>query len=166
LPFDDNYMTASVRCPHQLLSGQIAPDSDSYKSSGRCASIDHKDILKPHGIYWPTILKLQPKPYQHLNVHGCWQIAQGRCQKFRKCGRATAPGQPIQLDQVRYFFAKQHLGAANEGALVGGSSDLANDLGNLLRSLAIVSKYQKVTPAAGLPGPQESALQELTVAMR
>ena len=34
-----------------------------------------KDILKPHGVYWPTMLMAAGLPlYRHLNVHGYWTV--------------------------------------------------------------------------------------------
>jgi methionyl-tRNA synthetase len=32
-----------------------------------------KDILKPHAVFWSTMLKAAGLPlFQHLNVHGYW----------------------------------------------------------------------------------------------
>src|SRR2546422_7793860 len=33
------------------------------------------DIVKPHAIYWPCMLKAAGLPlYRHLNVHGYWTL--------------------------------------------------------------------------------------------
>jgi methionyl-tRNA synthetase len=41
-----------------------------------------KDILKPHGIYWPTMLQAAGIPlYRHLNVHGYWLVDEAKMSK-------------------------------------------------------------------------------------
>ena len=41
-----------------------------------------KDILKPHGIFWPTKLMAAGHPlYRQLNVHGYWLIKYSKMSK-------------------------------------------------------------------------------------
>ena len=144
LPFDDNYVTyVWFDALINYLSGLDTPMLLLYQKFWPvCQHLIAKDILKPHGIYWPTILKAAGlEPYQHLNVHGYWQIGQGKMSK--SLGNVVEPQRLVSqygLDQVRYFFLREMVygldAVFNEDALVGRiNSDLANDLGNLFRAV-------------------------------
>lgn len=117
-----------------------------------------KDIVKPHGVFWPTMLKAAGLPiYKHLNVHGYWLIDGNKMSKSR--GNVV---RPLDLqakygnDAFRYFLLRDMTfgldASFNEVALAERiNSDLANDLGNLLnRTLGMLSKYRAgIVPAPG-----------------
>ena len=117
-----------------------------------------KDIVKPHGVFWPTILKAAGLPlYEHLNVHGYWLSDERKMSK--SIGNVIRPldlQQKYGNDAFRYFLLRDMTfgldASFHEQALAERiNADLANDLGNLLnRTLGMLEKYRggKV-PAAG-----------------
>jgi methionyl-tRNA synthetase len=157
LPFDQDYVTyVWFDALLNYVSALGYPDGALYKKFW--PSVQHiiaKDILKPHGIYWPTILKAAGLPiYQHLNVHGYWNVDDSKMSK--SLGNVVEPLQLKNiygLDAFRFFLMRDMVfgldSSFNQEALVKRiNSDLANDLGNLFsRVLAMAHKYfQGVVP--------------------
>jgi len=162
LPFDERYV-AYVWFDALLnyLTGLNYPDGPDYPKFWPVVQhLIAKDILKPHAIYWPIMLKAAGlDPFRHLNVHGYWQMAAGKMSK--SLGNVVEPrtlAAVYGVDQMRYFFLREMVygldGTFSEEALrTRINADLANDLGNLLaRSLGMAFKYRKgVVPAPGVP---------------
>ncbi len=163
LPFDTRYVTyVWFDALINYISAQDYPDGEGYRKYWPV--VQHtiaKDILKPHGIYWPTILKAAGIPmYQHLNVHGYWKIDEGKMSKSR--GTVVRPLDMVPLyglDAFRYFLLREMVFGLDsnfsETALVQRiNADLANDLGNLFsRTLAMTARYfdGKVPPFGSEP---------------
>jgi methionyl-tRNA synthetase len=172
LPFDERYVTyVWFDALINYLTGPGFPDGPEFARFW--PGVQHliaKDILKPHGIYWPTMLRAAGiEPFQHLNVHGYWQMAQGKMSK--SLGNVIEPHYLVErygLDQVRYFFLREMVfgldAQFSEEALAARiNADLANDLGNLFaRSLGMAFKYRKgVVPP---PGPPDALDEEVVLA--
>lgn len=160
LPFDAEYVTyVWFDALINYITGLDYPDGERFGQFWPvCQHLIAKDILKPHGIYWPTMLKSAGiPPYQHLNVHGYWIVSESKMSKSR--GNIVKPldlKDKYGLDAFRYFLLREMPFGLdsnfNETALVGRiNADLANDLGNLVsRTLAMAERFrQGEIPRAG-----------------
>src|SRR5210317_132743 len=176
LPFDDDFVTyVWFDALINYLTGIGYPDSEEFSRYWETAEhIIAKDILKPHAIYWPTMIKaIGLTPYKRLHVHGYWNINDAKMSK--SIGNVVRPEtlrQDFGVDAVRYFLMREmsfglDASFSDHGIIARQNSDLANDLGNLFsRSLTMINKFAKGTvPAPADLEPQDRALAEAVVNM-
>jgi len=151
LPFDRDYVTyVWFDALINYLSGIGYPEDPSWeKYWQRAHHFIAKDILKPHAIYWPIMLKaLGLPPYRKLYVHGYWLMH--RVKMSKSLGNVIDPlylSQSFGRDALRYFlFREMAFGYDAEFSLeqfiLRYNSDLANDYGNLIfRTLNLLEKH-------------------------
>jgi len=165
LPFDDRYVTyVWFDALINYVSALDYPDGELFRTLWPVAQhLIGKDIVKPHGVYWPTMLHAAGIPiYRHLNVHGYWLVDEAKMSKSR--GRTLSPldlAGKYGLDALRYFLLREMVFGLDanfsEVALVQRlNADLANDLGNLLqRTLTMVGRYLE----GAIPPPGDAATE-------
>src|SRR3990172_4088712 len=150
LPFDQRYVTyvwfdalinyvSALKYTGEEFFQKFWPEAQHFIG---------KDILKPHGVFWPTMLMAAGLPlYKHLNVHGFWNVEGQKMSK--SLGNVISPlvmKEKIGMDAFRYFLLRESVFGQDadfrEESLIGRyNADLANNLGNLF--IPVFSMQQK-----------------------
>ncbi len=111
LPFDNKFVTyVWFDALINYISAIGYPDGEKFlKYWPESNHLIAKDILKPHGIFWPTMLKAMGlEPFKHLSVHGYWNMADAKMSK--SLGNVVKPQDLINKfgnDQIRYFLRRE-----------------------------------------------------------
>ncbi len=169
LPFDDKYVTY-VWCDALInyVSALGGPGASKFEAYWPHAQhLIGKDILKPHAVYWPCMLKAAGLPvYRHLNVHGYWTVdGQKMSKSIGNVVDVAALKDKYGNDAARYFIMREMTFGLDadfsEKALVGRlNADLANDLGNLVsRATTLIAGFDggRLPP----PGPLTATESEV-----
>jgi methionyl-tRNA synthetase len=169
LPFDDKFVTyVWFDALINYVSALGGPGDTRYETFWPV--VEHligKDILKPHAVYWPCMLKAAGIPlYRHLNVHGYWRIGGGKMSKsVGNVVEALALADKYGNDAFRYFVMREMVFGldadfSEEAFVARLNADLANDLGNLASraSTLIVNFAGGVVPPASVTGAEEQVV--------
>jgi methionyl-tRNA synthetase len=151
LPFDTRYVTyvwfdALINYVSALEHIEPARFDEFW---GRAEHLIGKDILKPHGVFWPTMLMAAELPlFQRLHVHGYW--TRGESKMSKSLGNVIRPLEMKErygMDAFRYFLLRemafgQDATFSEDAFITRVNADLANNLGNLIsRTLAMQQRY-------------------------
>ena len=164
LPFDENYVTyVWFDALINYVSALDYPDGELFARYWPGAEhLIGKDILKPHGLYWPCMLHAAGIPmYRHLNVHGYWTIGgfkggksdraelreQEREEALRLFRDPIALADLLGVDGMRYCLLREmafgsDLDFTRDLLVTRYNADLAHDLGNAVnRTVAMIGRY-------------------------
>jgi len=172
LPFDRGYVCyVWFDALVNYLTGIGWPDAPDFEALW--AASEHligKDILKPHAVFWPCMLRaIGLPPYRHLNVHGYWNVDARKVSK--SLGNMVSPlamRDRYGFDAFRYYLLREMAFGTDaefseESLAARINADLANNLGNLAsRTLDMTARF-----AGGRvpePGPRGAGEQALAAA--
>jgi methionyl-tRNA synthetase len=167
LPFDDRYVTyVWFDALINYVSALGGPGDPRFeKFWPHVQHVIAKDIVKPHAIYWPCMLKAAGIPlYRHLNVHGYWTLGGQKISKsIGNLVEALALKEKYGNDAFRYFVLRDMVFGldadfSEEAFVARLNADLANDLGNLASraTTLIVNLSQGVVPQPGASSAAET----------
>jgi methionyl-tRNA synthetase len=172
MPFDEKYVCyVWFDALINYLTGIGYPDGADFE--GLWAESQHlvaKDILKPHAIFWPTMLHaIGVPPVKHLNVHGYWNVDDRKVSK--SLGNMVEPlimRDKYGFDAFRYYLLRDmpfglDSNFSEEMLVSYVNADLANNLGNLVsRTLNMTARFAGGrVPSPGATGEPEDRIRAL-----
>ena len=175
LPFDEKFVTyVWFDALINYLTGLGYPDGERFAEYWDVAEhVIAKDILKPHAIYWPTMILSMGLPlYKKLHVHGYWNVEETKMSK--SIGNVVRPAELIDeygVDSIRYFTLREmsfglDASFSSDAIVARKNSDLANDLGNLYsRATAMLVKYTAGVVPAPVTAQDDTVLQDLATSV-
>jgi len=172
LPFDPKYVTYvwfDALINYISAIGYGTEKFDQYWPAEY--NVIGKDILVPsHSVYWPVMLKAMGcEPPKSLLVHGWWHL--GGQKMSKSSGVKISPLDFVDqfgADPLRYFLMRemsvgQDSDFTEELFLGRYSSDLSNNLGNLVNRLLNMShrNFPGQFPAAEIEEAPEAGIKKL-----
>jgi len=170
LPFDNKFVTyVWFDALINYISALGCPDGELYqKFGGEMSHLIAKDILKPHCVYWPTMLLSMELPLpKEIAIHGYWLMDSGKMSKSH--GNVVDPFEYIEkygIDLLRFYllrtmrFGRDSVFSHDE-FLTTVNAELVNNIFNLYSRL--VGMCRKNTdlkiPAYGPQGEKEQELK-------
>jgi methionyl-tRNA synthetase len=175
LPFDRDYVCyVWFDALINYLTGIGYPDSQDFAEWwGACEHLIGKDLLKPHAVFWPIMLRaLGLAPMRRLCVHGYWTVDERKVSK--SLGNMISPlamRDRYGFEPFRYYLLREmsfgHDASFTEAGMVARiNADLANNLGNLAsRTLQLTARFAGGrVPDAGASGGPEAELRAVAEA--
>jgi methionyl-tRNA synthetase len=175
LPFDRDYVCyVWFDALINYLTGIGYPDDPDFADYWAASRhLVAKDILKPHAVFWPIMLKaIGLEPVRQLDVHGYWNVDSRKVSK--SLGNMISPvimRDRYGFEAFRYFLLREmvfgHDADFTEDALVARiNADLANNLGNLVsRTLNMTERFAGGhVPEAGAGGDPEAEVRAVAEA--
>ena len=171
IPFDKDYVTYvwfDALINYVTAAGYGKPEqfNDWWTNAHHMIA---KDIVKPHGVYWPTMLIAAGIPvYKRLSVHGYW-LGFADQKMSKSLGNAKDPLElagKIGNDALRFFLMREmNFGSdarfSEEIMINRLNANLANDLGNLVqRTLSMLKKYECGPNPASAPHASAAGIDE------
>jgi len=164
LPFDrDHVCYVWFDALIAYLTGAGYPDHPAFPA--RWAAAEHligKDILKPHAIFWPIMLKAMGlEPPRQIHVHGFWNVDDRKVSK--SLGNMVSPlamQAKYGFEAFRHYLLREMSFGLDanfsEATLIERvNADLANNLGNLVsRTLNLVDRFSEGRLPAAAPLPE------------
>jgi methionyl-tRNA synthetase len=173
IPFDERYVTyVWFDALINYLTGIGYPNSSDWQDYwSRAEHLIGKDILKPHGVYWPTMLKAAGiPPFAHLTVHGYWNFEDTKISKSLATPLAPMPlVRAFGVDALRYFLMRDMVVGLDAKFSIASlvsrlNSDLANDFGNLFSRVARLTATHfegRAPEGPEKPGPLAAQAKDL-----
>ncbi len=166
LPFDKDYVTyVWIDALTNYITGIGWPDSPEFeKWWPHALHLIGKDILKPHGFFWPVFLHAAEVGLpERILAHGWW--TRGGQKESKTVTRALAAQAPVRhirelldeygVDPIRYYLIREMTVGmdqdySEEMIVQRLNSDLANDLGNLVSRVTKLIKQYFDSKAPGM----------------
>ena len=170
LPFDRDYVCyVWFDALLNYLTGIGYPSSPDFAAYWEASEhLVAKDILKPHAVFWPIMLRaIGLPPARRLCVHGYWNVDDRKVSK--SLGNMVSPlamRDRYGFEPFRYYLLREmsfgnDASFSEERMIARINADLANNLGNLVsRALQMTARFAGGrVPEPGAPGEPEVELR-------